>query len=60
MSFTICFEVSDPFQVKPGYAKSNSMYRVWWGYFAITILRIRFDKFSATKYLWMEREGKLE
>ena len=49
---TIFLEVSRPFQARPGRYTSRVMYRFWWGWFAIGILRIPFHEFNVTSYTW--------
>lgn len=50
---TVIFEVSGPFQRRPGVFAGRVMYRVWWGWFAIGLLRIPFNEFAATSYDWV-------
>lgn len=49
---TIIFEVSKPFQPKPGYFESRLIYRVWWLWFAIGVLRVPFKEYSETPKVW--------
>lgn len=54
--FTLILEAGfKPFQWRPGFFKSPSMYRVWWLCFAFGILRVPFKTFAETSYVWMEK-----
>jgi len=49
---TLIFEASGPFQKKPGLYKSRTMYRIWWLWFAVGLLRVSFKEFAVTSYDW--------
>lgn len=49
---TIFIEISRPVQLRPGRYASRVMYRCWWLWFAIGVLRVPFNEFSATAYAW--------
>jgi hypothetical protein len=52
---TVFIEVSQPFLAKPGRYTSRIMYRFWWGWFAVGILRIPFREFNENSYRWEAR-----
>lgn len=43
---TLLFEVCGPFQWKPGRYTSCVMYRVWWLWFSVGVLRVPLRAFS--------------
>jgi hypothetical protein len=48
------FEVSKPFQVRPGLYRSNvTRFRVWWGWFAFAVLRG--DGITRHRYVWEDQ-----
>lgn len=49
---TLIIEISRPFQARPGYFVSRVIYRVWWLWFAIAVLRVPFRDFAETNYHW--------
>jgi len=50
---TIIFEISRPFQPRPGLFKSRHMYRAWWLWFAVGLLRVPFKEFCITEKIWI-------
>jgi hypothetical protein len=45
------FEVSRPFQARPGFYRSKvTRFRVWWGWFAFAVLRG--DGSTHYRYVW--------
>ena len=52
---TVFLECAGPFQWRPGFYKSRSIYRVWWGWFAVGALRISFHEFATTAFDWSYR-----
>jgi len=52
---TLIFEISKPWQWKPGLHSSSSMLRVWWGPIAVSYLRVSFPEFTETSYYWFSR-----
>ena len=51
---TIIFEVSNPFQKRPGKFKSRLMYRYWWLWFAVAFLRVPFEEFVVVEKEWFK------
>jgi hypothetical protein len=49
---TIVLELTRPWLWRPGYFKSRIMYRAWWGWWAVGILRIGFKEFSEESFEW--------
>lgn len=49
---TIIFEVAGPFQRRPFYFASELMFRVGWAWFAVAVLRVRFERFCTTPQRW--------
>jgi hypothetical protein len=46
-------EVAPPFQWKPGRFESRIVRRYWWGWFAVTRLRIPLDEFVKNEWDWI-------
>jgi hypothetical protein len=51
---TIIIEVSRPFQARPGRYTSRVMYRFWWLWFAVGVLRVPLKEYSETAYAWQQ------
>ena len=52
---SILAEFGPPFQWKPGYFQSRIVYRVWWGWFAISILRVPLiELLDPRRFEWLE------
>ena len=50
---TILIEVGGPVQWRPGLFKSRLMYRVWWLWFAVGILRVPFvETLDTRRFEW--------
>lgn len=49
---TIIIEVSRPVQLQPGRYTSPVLYRFWWLWFAVAVLRVPFKEYSTTAYDW--------
>lgn len=52
---TLIFEMSKPFQLKPGFFKSRAMVRCWWLWFAVAYSPRRIDKLiCAHDFDWID------
>lgn len=49
---TIVFEISKPFQLRPGRINTDLMVRYWWLYFAVAFLKVPFKQFAETPKIW--------
>jgi len=54
----LIFEISNPFQLKPGWFKSDIMFRVWWLWFAIAYAPMGLQEFEAIPTKWVNKPGK--
>jgi hypothetical protein len=48
----IVFEVSGPFQAKPGYHESRLSRRWWWLWFAFSVLKLPYKEWVETSKEW--------
>jgi hypothetical protein len=46
-------EISSPFQWRPGRFESRIVRRYWWGWFAVTRLKIPLIEFVQREYDWI-------
>ena len=51
---TLFFEVSPPWQWRPGLHVHKTMIRVVWGPFAAAVLRVPFKDFATHAYRWRD------
>jgi hypothetical protein len=56
---TIIFEANKPFQLKPGYLKTDIMFRAWWLYFAIAITKKSLHELISGKYEWSYKKNNM-
>lgn len=51
---TIIVEWGGPFQPYPGRFTSRIMYRYWWAWLAISVLRIPLKELAEREYEWID------